>query len=116
MGSELFPSALYSRISPKDYEADKEDAVTIQQARDLSEFRLYHGTQWKCSFTLICRTAAERTTFRNFRDARYGAWDSFYFTSRDDLVQRHVRFDSCTGKKTGPTTWEYDISLVEVIS
>lgn len=116
MGTQPFPTTLYARISPTDYAADKEDANTIQQARDLSEYRLHHGTQWKCSFTLVCRTAAERTTFQNFRDARYGSWDSFYFTSRDDLVQRHVRFDTVVGKKLGPTIWQYEITLVEVIS
>lgn len=116
MGAELFPAALYARISPDDYEAEPEFSVTRQKAADLSEFRLYNGTAWRCTFVLITRTLAERNTLRSFRDARLGAWDSFWFTAPDDGIQRHVIFDEFTGTKVGPTAYRYQIALLEAIS
>lgn len=113
MGSELFPSSLYARIHPDGYDAEPVFAVTTQKARDLSELRLYHGQEWRCSFRLITRTAAERTTLRDFYAARYGGWDSFFFTSRDDLVQRRVKFAALTGQRIGPNIWEYQITLLQ---
>lgn len=117
MGATPFPSTLYARISPDDYQAEPVSSVTIQKAADLpSELRILHGDAWACSFKLVTRTAAERTTLRNFYAARHGSWDSFPFTAPDDSSVRQVRFEGFAGKKLGPTVWEYQIALVQVVA
>lgn len=114
MGSEVWPSSL--RISPDDFEAAPFYANTAQVARDLSELRLQHGEGWRGTFTVRTVGTTERNTLVQFFAARKGGWDSFFFTSPDDSVSRLVKFeaDALVGRKLGPTTWEYRISLVTV--
>jgi hypothetical protein len=112
MGATTFPSGLYARISPEGYENEPTFDVTIQGSRDKSELRLYNGESRRISFTLVTRDASERATLTAYWASRHGSYDSFDFISRDDLTTYHVRFDEFSGHKTGPTTWEYAISLV----
>ncbi len=107
-----FPSALYARISPDGYSAEPEYLVTTQKASDGTELRIYNGAAWGCSFKLITRSASERTTLKDHYIDRLGPYRSFTFVSRDDLVERTVRFQEFSGRKTGPVTWEYAITLV----
>jgi hypothetical protein len=114
MGTTPWPSSL--RIMVDGYEAGPVYATTIQRARDLSEFRLDHGSGWGAAFTVRTTTSAERTTLVGFYNARRGQWDSFPFTAPDDSVTRQVRFamEALRGVKLGPLVWEYRIELTTV--
>jgi hypothetical protein len=112
MGATTFPTDLYARISPDGYENEPTYDVTVQGARDTSELRLYNGESRRISFTLTTRDASERSVLTAYWTARRGRYDSFDFISRDDLATYHVRFEEFSGRKTGPTTWEYSIGLV----
>jgi hypothetical protein len=115
MGATPFPSTLYPCILADGFEAVPEHDVTVQSAGDLSEQRLYNGRKWVASFRLLTPTAALRTTLLGFWDARYGALDSFPFTSPDDAVTRQVRFESMRGRHVDGPIWEYQIALSEVV-
>lgn len=113
MGATPWPTTL--RISPDGYEEGPLHAVTVQQARDLSEARLYHGEGWAASFTVRTIDANQKAALLTFYNDRKGSWDSFPFTGRDGVV-RQCRFamDALRGMRLGPTVWEYRVEVVKV--